>query len=206
MSNIPTKQKTPAEARAFFSAFGVETTSLSDEQVKANFLAVVENLSPTSSDTPSSENTTLDLAYKISTDYIASSTQRFDKMDEKLQTVFTFAVSVFAIAPALFKPDTQVKTTTEFWFGMGLLMVAGLISVSARLYGKLNILNPKKIHDNALHLKPEDFKKLVIETSGDAYVNNQKVIENKHQLNVLSMFVFGGALICLIYWLVKHGL
>jgi hypothetical protein len=206
MSNTPTKEKTPAEARAFFSAFGVETTSLSDEQVKANFLAVVENLSTTSSDTPSSENTTLDLAYKISTDYIASSTQRFDKMDEKLQTVFTFAVSVFAIAPALFKKDAQIKTTAEFWVGMGLLMVAGLISVSARLYGKLNILNPKKIHDKALHLKSEEFKKLVIETSGDAYVNNQEVIENKHQLNVLSMFIFGGALICLIYWLVTYGL
>jgi hypothetical protein len=155
---------------------------------------------------PEEKETTLDLAYQISKEYFASSIQRFDAIDNKIQNLFTFVVGVFALAPAVIKSDAKAELTIHFWLGMGLLLIAGLISIYARLHGKLNILNPKIIGDKSLGLEPDAFKKSVIETAGKAYQNNSTVIERKHQLNVLSMFVFGVALVFLVYWILQYAL
>jgi hypothetical protein len=207
MSKALVKEKTPAEARAFFSAFGIDTTALSDEQVKKNLLTITENLSTSIEDKTTEEKTTsVDLAYQISIDYFESSIRRFDAIDSKIQTLFTFAIGVFAIAPSIIKSNVNSKLTTTFWIGMGLLVIAGLISIIARLYGKLNILNPRIIFEKTLDIDTDTFKRSVINTAAKAYDNNSYVIEIKHWLNVFSMVIFGIALIFLVYWLVSYGI
>ncbi|MDQ6788760.1 MAG: hypothetical protein M3033_18305 [Acidobacteriota bacterium] len=203
MSNTLIKQKTPEEARSFFSILGIDTSVLSDEQVKKNLLVITENLSnPSEVEKNKDKETSIDLAYKVAIDYFESSIKRFDAIDSKIQTLFTFAIGVFAIAPTLIKSNVNTKLNTTFWIGMGLLVLSGLISIIARLYGKLNILNPRIIFEKTLDLNTNDFKKSVINTAAKAYDNNSQVIETKHNLNVTSMMVFGVALLFLVYWLV----
>ena len=200
------KEKTTAEVRSFFSALGIDTTKLTNEQVKNNFLIITENLSKHSEDKiAKEESTAVDLAYQISIDYFESSIKRFDAIDSKIQTLFTFAIGVFAIVPSIIKSNVNSKLTSTFWIGMGLLIISGSISIVARLYGKLKILNPRVIFDKTLEAKPDDFKKSVINTAALAYDNNSHVIEIKHWLNVFSMIVFGIALIFLVYWLASSA-
>jgi hypothetical protein len=158
---------------------------------------------------PSGEpkETSIDLAYKISIDYMDTAISRFDKIDEKIQTIFTFSIGIFAVAPTLLKTNSADKINGYFWTGIGCLIAAGIVSICARLYGKLTIANPKKIQDNkGLELTPNNFKKSIVKLAADAYEENSKVLENKHRLNILSMAIFGSALILLVYWLVTFAM
>lgn len=203
MADVEIKEKQqPEDVRAVFAALGIESSGLTSEQVEKKSQIILETLSGIQNKGQSS----IDLAYQISVDYFASSIARFDAIDNKVQNLFTFAVGIFAIAPVLIKLNANTQITPLFWIGIGFLILSGLISISARLYGKLKILNPKVIFDKTLELEPLEFKKSVISSAGNAYEHNSRVIENKHRLNVASMFVFGAALVFLIYWLVQYAL
>ncbi|HEX8287870.1 MAG TPA: hypothetical protein VF556_07745 [Pyrinomonadaceae bacterium] len=147
------------------------------------------------------EKTSLDLAYQISISSYEHAAKRFDAIDTKIQNLFTFALGFLVIAPSLIKPATT-SLSRSFWAAIVLLVIAALLSVYARLYGNLHSLSPQKLFANKGHeLQPDEFKRKIIESAGDAYQANKEMLEYKWQLSLLSMAIFGAGLICLIYWL-----
>lgn len=149
------------------------------------------------------EKTSLDLAYQISITSYENAMKRFDAIDNKIQNLFTFALGFLVITPSLIKPATT-SLTCSFWVAIALLVVAAVLSVLARLYGKLHSLSPQTIFNECLALEPDKFKREVIESAGKAYDENKQMLETKWRLSLASMTIFGAGLVCLIYWLSRQ--
>ncbi len=145
----------------------------------------------------------LDLVYPIAIASYDMMTKRLDAIDGRIQTLTAFALTAAIAIPTIGKGQNLSFNSMWFRLAMGGLVLATLISIYARLTGKVRMLNPDKLLQGSLHLPPATFKTYAIHYAAQAFKVNNSQLERKWRLSVISMISFALALGLLFVWLGK---
>lgn len=143
------------------------------------------------------------LAYEIAVDSFDMMIKRLDSLDGRIQTLTTFAVTACLAIPTLGK--SQDLPFTSMWFILGIitLLLAIGISVYTRITGEVDVLSPSNLWEDSLHLPQIKFKSYTIFYASESFKANNKLLNKKWRLSVISMAIFALSLIFLFLWLVS---
>lgn len=157
-----------------------------------------ENSTPVEEKYPS-----LDLVYPIAIASYDTMAKRLDAIDGRIQTLTAFALTAAIAVPTIGKGQNLSLYSIWFQLAMGGLVLAILVSVYARLTGKVRMLKPDNLLKGSLHLPQATFKTYAIHYAAEAFKANNSQLERKWKLSVVSMIIFALALGLLFVWLGK---
>lgn len=142
----------------------------------------------------------INLVYPIAIASYDNMIKRLDGLDGRIQTLTAFAVTACLAIPALGKIQNLSFRSFWFWGAMVAILLAAILSVCARLAGKVRMLDPENLRNGALHLPEHIFKAYAIHYAAKAFNTNNKRLKCKWRLSVFCMSLFTLALLCLLVW------
>jgi hypothetical protein len=158
------------------------------------------------SDEQSLENRfrSVNLAYDIAIDSYDVLGKRLESIDGRLQTMLTILVSS-TVAMLAIAANRRLDFHSKWFYGAaGFIALAVIIAVAARLYGKIEVLNPSVLNsDKWLACSEWEFKNLVIRAADNAFTKNNRLINQKWKACVVVIVIFSLGAVCLVMWVIR---
>ena len=131
--------------------------------------------------------------------WLLSRCEAADNRLSALLTVVTTAMFAFPVLARSIRPNA-VLDTPVFFVGVGLLVLASVIGIWARIYGKLNLADPAFLF-GATHETDFEFRKNAVFFAGKHLGLNRDVVAVKHKAAaVMSGLLLLGTVV-LVRWL-----
>lgn len=130
---------------------------------------------------------------------------RFEAADNRLTAFVTLASSLTLAAPLFAK---AVRPAIEFArisfaVGMGCFFAAVLVAIGGRMYGGLDLPNPRLLYDKTLHFTTWEFQRHMVQFAGDAFENNVRVIRIKSNLATLVCGLLVAEITAFVLWIAR---
>lgn len=155
------------------------------------------------SQTPKDPFPSIGPAYDIAVNSYEVMTKRLDSMDGRLQTMLALFATVTAAIPAVAGSRGLVFTSTWFYFAIGAMACATLVTAFARLMGNVNVLDPSKISTEMITLSEWEFQNQVILHAAPAFRKNNRLVKCKWFLTVVVTILFFLGAGCMTVWVVE---
>jgi hypothetical protein len=146
------------------------------------------------------EYPSIELAYPIAVASYEVAAKRIDAMDNKLQTMLAFIVTVSVSVPTI--ANAKGVNFKSVWFYSATLFFAFSIALGiyARLAGNMRVLKPSKLFDGWLADKPAEFMKDMIYHAGEDFNANLELVNRRWRYLTTITILFIAEAVCLTVW------
>jgi len=152
------------------------------------------------------EYLSVDLAYQIAIGSYDALVKRLDSIDGRLQTMLALFATVTATVPVIGANRGLHFRSYWFYAAVSAMVVATLVTATARLAGRVELLDPNKLNaDYWLKYSEWEFKSLIIQYAGKAFTANKTLINRKWLCAFLVTVTFFLGAACLALWVVANS-
>jgi hypothetical protein len=146
----------------------------------------------------------VNLAYEIAVDSYDVLAKRLDSIDGRLQTMLALFASATVAVLAIAANRNLHFHSRWFYAAIGAMALAVTVTIIARLYGTIDVLDPSKLNtDKWLQCTEWEFKNLVIQAGALAFANNKRLIDVKWALALIVIATFSLGALCLTMWVIR---
>lgn len=132
----------------------------------------------------------VELAYPIAIASYETALKRLDALDNRVQTLMTFAATVMLAVPAVAANKGLSFKSGWFITALVLFLIANAFGIAARLRGHICLLSPETLYNEYLGLSEWEFKKDAIYWAGVNFKHNNNLILHRHRLMVMMLIFF----------------
>ena len=144
------------------------------------------------------------LAYEIALNSYDVLIKRIDSIDGRLQTVLAFFASSTVAVLGVVAGRRLAFHSKWFYAAVGLMMLAVILTTVARLDGAVKVLDPSKLDTDEWLAKSEwEFKNLIIQAAGRAFITNNRLITRKWWSAIGVIVIFSLGALCLAVWVIR---
>ena len=116
--------------------------------------------------------------------------KRFDAMEARIHSTIGLAMSLtFAIPVALKAFDLQYRQGWMVATGV-MFLLAILLSIVARLFGKISLVSPKELNKTWIQYPEDHFKQQFVLHAGEHADANVSLLDTRHKLLCGTIFLF----------------
>ena len=142
----------------------------------------------------------IEYAYPIAVSSYELALKRLDAIDGRLQTMLAFIVAVSAIVPAVAVPRGIHFRANMFYMALGIFAFTLAFGIFARIFGRIYVVTPKKLHDHWLYKPRWTFQFHYIVRAADDFRRNNRLIKFKWWSMVVISLLFCAQAVCLAAW------
>lgn len=128
---------------------------------------------------------------------------RFEAVNNKIQNLLTFAVSITAALPLFTKAIFDEVNFCSGWFYSIIVFFAFLviIGVIGMRIGVITLVHPEKLFNECLNLSNWEFRKTMIFWAGEHFNANNKIIDKKCLLRDIMIIFLLVEILFAIVWI-----
>ena len=126
-----------------------------------------------------SAETSLDLIYALAVNSYDLLVRRIDELNQLLVRLTLLIIPAGLVFPILAN-KLDVYVTTEWQLVLVIAIILSFVMcMSFRMQGTIKLIDPNKFRKESFSIPPDDFKKQMIAFAGNAFRENNSMIEKK---------------------------
>lgn len=158
----------------------------------------------TRNDTLENQFPSVPLAYEIALNSYDVLIRRIDSIDGRLQTVLAFFASSTVAVLGIVAGRKLDFHSRWFYAAVGLMTVAIVLTLIARLDGAVKVIDPSKLNcDEWLASSEWEFKNLIVQAAAQAFAVNNRLVTRKWRTAIAVIVTFFLGTMCLAVWVIR---
>ena len=130
--------------------------------------------------------------------------RRFEAVNARLQNAVALIATVPVLSISAIKALVPAAPFKCWWLiaAITVFVAAAAVGIATLYRSGLELLDPKAVHEEHLHLSPSDFKKQMLEEAGESFDSNLSVVlyRARMALGLMIALVFGLGFLAVWAW------